>query len=357
MSNGHEGNEGSRYAVTVRRAANLPTAGWADERIAAVARTVAPEGASPAEIGMFLAVAHRYDLDPFLKEIWLIKDRGRLMVLVGRDSFLKVARRDENYRGYRAGAVYEKDEFSVHYGEEGVQATHNVNGFERGGLMGAYCIVYQAHRPAVLILRKFGDYRHLHAKDNWKQNPEDMLLARVITSAHRLAFNISGLYTPDEMVDVDFQEGVDTDSARAAGGTRATLEDLKTKLRKPVEAEEVQAAEVVEEVAAPIAGPEFGIELPDWDKDSSIPANPPANGNGVKSSYERAKGAYFARWGELGLSDDIRKAWQEEYLGKASASHFSEDDYRKALDLLAAGVRPAAPEVGTDEAQTSALPF
>lgn len=52
----------------------------------------------------------------------------------------------------------------------------------------------------------------------------------------------------------------------------------------------------------------------------------------------------------------VPRPWQEEYIGKASASHFSEDDYRKAIDLLRSGF-PVPASDGGDEAQTSALPY
>lgn len=376
--------DGSKYALTVRRAANLPTEGWADERIAAIARTVAPDGASPAEIGMFLAVAHRYDLDPFLNEIWLVKDRGRLMVLTGRDSFLKVARRDPNYLGYREGAVYEKDEFTLAHTDDGVSIVHRINGFARGSLAGAFCVVYLKDRPPVLILRRFDDYRHLQGKDNWKANPEDMLLARVITAAHRLAFNISGLYTADEAADVEFHGDVDADSARAKAGTKQTVEEIKAKLRarkKEEKEEEIEDAEYELLPDEPAEEPR-GVQLPDWDKDSRIPANADEDPEAEikakgqekrdpepveKSSYEKAKGAYFATWNEAwtaGLADApplanlleskedldaFRADWQDEHIGKRSASRFSEDDFRKGAAMLRDGIGlDLAVHVGND---------
>ena len=234
---------GSQFAIIVRKAANLSADQWADDRIDALVRTVAPSGATAPEVAMFLAVASRYDLDPFLGEIWLAKDKGKLMVLTGRDSFLKVARREDRYSGYREGAVYEKDEFSMQSTEDGISIDHRISGFDRGKLVGAYCVVYMKDRPPVPILRKFSDYSHLHSKNNWRQNGEDMLLARCITSAHRLAFNISGLYTPDEAGDFTHDGKSGSDSTVAARQTKARIEELKTRMSATEEEEEVKEAD------------------------------------------------------------------------------------------------------------------
>lgn len=102
-----------------QRAPNIlteaPVLDSVDERkLALIQRTVAKD-CTREEVGMFLELAHKYDLDPFAHEVWCAKSKGqnaRLLIMVGRDGLRKVAQRN----GLRidGDVVREHDEFRVH---------------------------------------------------------------------------------------------------------------------------------------------------------------------------------------------------------------------------------------------------
>lgn len=293
----------------VQRASGVDPEKWTLERIDAIGRMITRDvPAQIHEIATFVQVADRYQLDPFLGEIWMAKDKGKIIILTGRDAILKVARRDSTYLGYRSGLVHENDEFALDVQQDGsIVLAHKVTGIKRGPLIGAYCVVYMEGRPPVWVIRELADYQHLSHKDNWKNYTPDMLETRVIAAAHRRAVNITALYTREEFVGGELE--------REGDGSERDLEGLRNRLagngaadQAPDEIEEAEF-EVVEE------------ETPDPDPD-----------------FDRLKGRYFALCGELGLDDGERHAWQREHMRAESASAFTADDFRRAIAMLEHGI-------------------
>ncbi len=165
-----------------------------DERVEVIKQTVA-KGASDAELQMFLAVAQKYDLDPFAKEIWFIKEEagkpGR--VQAGRDGFLAIANRHAAYEGMTSDVVYEGDEFSR--SADGVTHVYNMED-RKGRIVGAYALVYRSDRrvPAYAFAR-FSEYcpPSPNGWSPWKKFPSAMILKVAETAALKRAFSISGL--------------------------------------------------------------------------------------------------------------------------------------------------------------------
>jgi hypothetical protein len=258
-----QGEGGKRTtAVIIREAANLPPEIWKDSRIAAIQKAVAPRGAGIAELAIFFATAARYDLDPMMGEIWLADMQGKLRVVTGRDSYIKVASREPGYKGIISGVVYANDKFAVKREGDEVKVLHQVEGFDRGARKGAYCVGYHEGRPPVLILRGWADFASLHNKPTWKAHPDDMLETRCIVSCLKRMYNIAGIDLPD-------QEPTPEELAAAAGreagqATTDRAADFRARLQAAAErggakmaiagaqVEDVVEAEIVPE---PPAGP------------------------------------------------------------------------------------------------------
>lgn len=231
-------SNGDRTAVQkverIRTGAGLPAESWPDARIETIAKTCAPEDTQVPELAMFLGVANRYDLDPLVGEIWLAKDRGELMVLTGRDSYLKIAQRDPGYEGFDSGVVYEDDDFRIRREGSDITVEHTITGMKRGDITGAYAVVYHAERKPVLKVRRWSQYKHLHGKTNWRENPDAMIETRALVAALREQFNISGLYTQSE---------VDTGTFETRGGPSAEVEDATLQRLDELEAEVIEDEE------------------------------------------------------------------------------------------------------------------
>lgn len=181
----------------------------------------------------YLGMAQFYGLSPQLDEIWLIEGRDFdpkvgdwvdvLRPAVGRDGFLKIARRDENFKQVRGNVVCANDHFSFHDDGENVVIDHSATltredgegGSEiaevRGAVLGAWgkCF-YRDDTPPFFYYAPISEYgkRGSVAADG-AEPEEDWVGAWSYTSALilkcaqsyvlRLGVGITGLAPADEI--------------------------------------------------------------------------------------------------------------------------------------------------------------
>ncbi len=200
---------------TVQQSAGLDPAVWSAEKIETVKRMAAPAARNVHELAAFLHLCQRYDLDPLAKELYMIQGKGGPQICAGRETFLKVARRDPNYQGCRSGVVYEKDHFSVDVEGSEVTVHHRIDGLDRGQISGAYAVARKEGQEPVLVVRRWDDYKHLHAKDNWRHYGDDMIETRCIVAALRRQFGLSGIYHETEFADPEAQVEAIEETTRA----------------------------------------------------------------------------------------------------------------------------------------------
>jgi phage recombination protein Bet len=161
------------------------------EKVELIKKTVAKD-ANDLELQMFLHLCNQYKLDPFLKEIYFMKrkvynsykqgyDEVPTM-MVSRDGFLAIAHKSGAFDGMDTEAIYD----------------------DKGNLVGARCTVYNksfAHPVSQSVL--FKEYC-VYTKDGkaqglWSTKPETMIKKVAEAQALRKAFNVHGVYMPEEM--------------------------------------------------------------------------------------------------------------------------------------------------------------
>ena len=172
---------------------------WTSEQINAIRNTVA-HGADDSELQMYLALAAKYDLDPFAKEIWFVQMKGRNTILTGRDGYLKIANRNPNFDGMESDVVCAGDKF---YKEGGI-IKHAYNAANRGPIIGAYAVVHRKDRnhPAY-VFAPFREYNK--GRGVWTEYPSAMILKVAESMALKRAFSISGLVTEEEIGNGDMK--------------------------------------------------------------------------------------------------------------------------------------------------------
>lgn len=241
---------GNAYAL-IRRAANVPAREWPDERIQAVRRYVDPDGDvfhNTHEIAVYIHSAQKYQLNPIMGEIFAFRSKGKIRVYAGRDGFVKAATRNPAYSGHESGVVYQKDEFRIEVRTDPndperrvYDIQHTIDGFDRGQIAGAYCIAYGKNGRATLVTRKFDDYKHLHSKFNWQNDPDGMIENRVISAALKRQNPLAGLWIEGEQG--EFGKSGEEENLRSTTADR--IQNLKSSLGIDQREEEGPEPEVI----------------------------------------------------------------------------------------------------------------
>lgn len=156
------------------------------------------------EVVMFLSMCKYQRLNPFLKEAYLIKyGTSPATMVVGKDTFLKRARRHPDFRGLQAGII--------------VKPIHSdFNGFiEREGanydkteevIVGGWAKVFlkdysQPFYTSVSMDEYIGKKSNGEVNNQWATKPATMIRKVALAQALREAFpeETLGLYEPEEL--------------------------------------------------------------------------------------------------------------------------------------------------------------
>lgn len=182
---------------------------WAPEQIALIRSTVA-NGATAEQTALFLEVAAKYDLDPFLREVWCavpmrqgVPDTSKVLIMVGRDGFLKVAQRSGEFGGIAGDVVYAGDDFRVTRRNGATEVEHSY-GADRGRdvPIGAWALVWRTTvEHPFYFFAPWEQYVPANASSYspWTKQRNAMILKVAEVNALRRAFGITGIYEPGEV--------------------------------------------------------------------------------------------------------------------------------------------------------------
>ena len=153
---------------------------WTKEQTELMKRTVAKD-LSDDEFMVFLNICNKVKLDPFAKQIYTYKSKGRQVIIVGIDGMRLIADRTGAYAPGRAPTFTYKD-------TKIESSTAYIMKFIRGTWLEVSSIAFM------------DEYRNTN-NDIWSKMPHVMLAKCAEANALRRAFpnETSGLYTPEEM--------------------------------------------------------------------------------------------------------------------------------------------------------------
>jgi phage recombination protein Bet len=153
-----------------------------DQQQIQLVRDMCAKDCTDNEFLLLMQLARTYQLDPFAKQIWAVKyPNSPAAIFCGRDGFLAIAHRSGQFDGMESGTRTD----------------------EQGELVG-WCKVYRkdASRPFVVEVPS-SEYIQRNKQGEvtkfWREKPKTMIQKVAESHALRRAFNISGLYSPEEI--------------------------------------------------------------------------------------------------------------------------------------------------------------
>lgn len=162
--------------VKVPEVVKVNEPGEQEKRIMLIKAKVAPD-ATNTEFELLMYLANKYNLDPLLKQIWLVKfGNSPAQIYAGRDGFLEIAHRSGHFDGMETGIVYDEDKT----------------------IIGAECTVWRndmTHPFTSHVLFK----EYTTGKNLWTSKPAVMIGKCAESVCLRKAFSVSGLYCPEEV--------------------------------------------------------------------------------------------------------------------------------------------------------------
>lgn len=175
---------------------------WNDEQIDIIKRLICPD-ATDTELALFGQVCQRTGLDPFAKQIYGIKRKGRLTIQTGIDGFRLTAQRSREYAG---------QEGPQWCGEDGVwRDVWLSKEHPAAARVGVYRTGWTRPVWGVAIWNEYAQYYNGKPGDLWAGQPSNMLAKCAEAQALRKAFpaELSGVYGKEEMDQADGERVID----------------------------------------------------------------------------------------------------------------------------------------------------
>jgi len=145
-----------------------------------VAATVFKQGKdeaplTPEETAAALIVANAYELNPFTKELYAFRSKGKLLIVVSLDGWSRIVNRQEQLNGI---------EFEEHFNDD-------------GKILAVTCKI---HRKDCALPVVVTEYTHECKRNTepWNNMPIRMTRNRAFIQCARLAFSVAGVIDDDE---------------------------------------------------------------------------------------------------------------------------------------------------------------
>ena len=153
-------------------------------------KSTCAKGTTDSEFKLFCYTANLYSLNPLKKEIWAVKyGYSPANIMVGRDGYLTIAHKSGQFNGMKT------EYFSSKFDKELDKIkTHE----QRANDSYAECTVYRKDMEHPITVRAYYKEYFNEKSPVWKDKPITMICKVAESQALRKAFNVSGVYDPDE---------------------------------------------------------------------------------------------------------------------------------------------------------------
>ena len=196
--------------------AGVPASRYDNADIVATIKQTVCKGATDAQLRMFLEVCKRTGLDPFLKEIWYVAEKG--LIMAARDGYLRVANENPQFDGIETRVTRDEKNIPIK----------------------AVCTVWRKDRTHPVICEAYyNEYRK--SSPVWTQYPSAMISKVAEVLALKRSFAINGVVSEEEIGNdgAGSREAAQAVAqAKIAAGSGATVEVLppETTLSEDIDA-------------------------------------------------------------------------------------------------------------------------
>lgn len=161
------------------------------------------KGATDDEFKLMSHIAVKYELDPLVKQIWLVKYGTQpASIFTGRDGFLSIAHRTGQFAGMSTEVVKVDEKIEVVKSRKNFKGEKITNVVKREWQYKAVCTIYRKDTPHPFIVEVYEE-EYTTAENLWQTKPRTMLGKVAESQCLRKAFDIAGLYSPEEMPEHD----------------------------------------------------------------------------------------------------------------------------------------------------------
>lgn len=204
---------------------------WDSEMVTAIKNTVAKD-ANDSELFMFLSVANKYDLDPFLGEIYYVKFKEQGQIMSGRNGFRKIAMRDPTYKLHYSDYVCKNDTFQIKKRMGKLEdIVHEYSHVDRGEVVGAYCVLETTDGRIYSFYAQMKYYNT--GKNAWQTYPADMIIKAAEVRVFKAFAKIDGIQAEETMPSqYDSTNNVELDEADVFE-TRIVKEEITDEREEP----------------------------------------------------------------------------------------------------------------------------
>lgn len=162
-------------------------------------RNVLCPSANDKEISMFLELCRAQNLNPFIKDAYLVKyGSNPATIITGKEVFTKRAAKNKNYKGFEAGITVQRG--------NSIERREGSAVFDGEKLLGGWARVHVDGKHPFFDEVAFSEYSS--GKSNWATKPGTMIRKVALVHALREAFpdDFQGLYSAEEMAQDTPQE-------------------------------------------------------------------------------------------------------------------------------------------------------
>lgn len=167
------------------------------------------KNATKDEFSLMCHIARKYSLDPLVKQIWLVKyGEQAASIFTGRDGFLSIAHRTGQFNGIETVVEKVNEPITVIKTRSkwvnSVKETINVE-VKRAWQYKAVCTVRRKDAEFPFTVEVYEE-EYTTGENLWATKPRTMLGKVAESQCLRKAFDIAGLYSPEEMPDHEERE-------------------------------------------------------------------------------------------------------------------------------------------------------